>query len=246
VKLAIIALLSCLVLSAQDVEATVETKYGDLVLSDIRMAGGPQVCQFKATISNPSIVVWSNVLIELTVIGREGSTADARGRAERIRDDSVGLISGVCHRPERFEPKSATARMLSGTPDESGVAEFKRQQRAEAATVARKADADKKAAAAAAVRTAELAKLPLLNSGTPAAFLGSDRKCAQQLQEALAMDGLEKRKRIADLVSYGCGVLVDSPVRATAGQRDGAYVFVTLADGKRAGKTGWVPIAWLK
>lgn len=126
------------------------------------------------------------------------------------------------------------------------------QARLKTEAAARKHAADlaaaerKRVADAAAARAAYLAKLPLMNAGSPLAFLGSDRKCAEQFQQALGMDGLEKRKRIADLISYGCGVTVDSPVRVVAGQQDRDFLVVTVADGKFEGKSGWVPVSWLK
>ena len=64
---------------------------------------------------------------------------------------------------------------------------------------------------------AYLAKLPMIVSGGESIFLGSDRKCAEQFQQALAMDGLEKRKRLADLISHGCGFIAASPARVTGG-----------------------------
>ena len=86
----------------------------------------------------------------------------------------------------------------------------------------------------------------MLNSGIPMAFLGSDRKCATQFQEALAMEGLEKRKRIAELVSFQCGVLVDNSVHVAPGQREGNLMVVTVGEGKYERKSGWVPVAWVK
>ena len=60
------------------------------------------------------------------------------------------------------------------------------------------------------------------------------------------MDGLEKRKRMSDLVAYGCGFLADSPVHVELVQNDSAYALVRLAEGKEDGRNGWVPVAWMK
>jgi hypothetical protein len=122
---------------------------------------------------------------------------------------------------------------------------------------------------------AEMAKLPILNgdlvvqdgkgAGSSLAFLASDQKCAEQFQQALSMEGLGKRQRIADLVTYKCGSLIKTPVRleklslATVESiMDKAiYVRVTIADvpelsvaginlpGESKGRSGWVPLSWL-
>jgi hypothetical protein len=94
---------------------------------------------------------------------------------------------------------------------------------------------------------AALAKLPTLDSRAAVVFLGTDRKCAVQFREAVdSMDGLEKRKRMADLVSYGCGFITGGPVHVKVGGFDANYVLVELAEGTQQGKRGWVPIEWIR
>jgi hypothetical protein len=116
------------------------------------------------------------------------------------------------------------------------------KQRQEAAARAQKQGEE----AAARARAAYLAKIPLISSGSSVLFVASDRKCAMQFQQALAMDGLEKRKRLAELVTYNCGIIGESPVHAEIAKRDGDYVLVKLADGKHEGQSGWVPVAWVR
>lgn len=93
-------------------------------------------------------------------------------------------------------------------------------------------------------RNAYLAKLPLISAEM--LFIGSDRKCAEQFQQTMAMEGLEKRKRLSELQEYGCGFITDGPVRAEILRKDSAFVAVKLANGQHAGKSGWVPAAWVK
>ena len=131
----------------------------------------------------------------------------------------------------------------------NAAAERARAKATQARAAARAADERARGNAAearVAARAAELAKLPLLSSGGTTAFVGADRKCAQQFQEALALDGLEKRKRIADLVTYGCGFIAHSPIRVTTTPQLGEYVLITIADGNQAGRSGWVPVLWVK
>lgn len=62
----------------------------------------------------------------------------------------------------------------------------------------------------------------------------------------MAMEGLEKRKRLTELVEYGCGFIAEGPVRAEIVRKDAAFMLVKLANGRDSGKSGWVPAAWIK
>jgi hypothetical protein len=221
---------------------SVKTPYGPMELYGISFERW-LACEFKASLSNSTGVAWANLDFKISIDAIDGSgqkaSASANVHVERIGGDNVSIARGLCDVPPRFNPVAANAVLMHGQPDPLDVARFERAER-------QRKNAETKAAADSAARSAALAKLPILNSGSAAAFIGSDRKCAQQFQEALGMDGLEKRKRIAELVSYGCGFLADSPVRVTSGQRDGAFVLITLADGRQQGKSGWIPVAWLR
>jgi hypothetical protein len=104
-----------------------------------------------------------------------------------------------------------------------------------------------RALAAEAARIAAIAKLPMLDSGMSAAFVGSDRKCSEEFQQALAMEGVEKRKRIAELVSYHCGFIVGEPrAHVLRLNEDRGFCEVRLASGKHAGESGWSPCAWIR
>jgi hypothetical protein len=182
---------------------------------------------------------WQDVALKVT-IGRGGATRDF--------DLSVGPVK--TNSPTRASLTSLFlwADQLHGCEIDTyrftfvgGRSEAEERRVRAAAAAARKGAAD-----AAAAHARYLASLPTLQAGAQVAFLGADRKCAEQFQQALGMDGLEKRKRIADLVSYGCGVIVDGTARITIGTRDGNYSQVTIADGKHTGKEGWVPNIWVK
>jgi tetratricopeptide (TPR) repeat protein len=131
--------------------------------------------------------------------------------------------------------------------DSSGLAELKALAKANPTT-----PSDFKIKTAAEV-DAEMAKLPILNGGSSVAFLAADRKCAEQFQKAFSMEGLEKRKRLAELVQYKCGLVVDTPVHLAklpvetveAIQHKATYTSVTIAEGESKGKSGWVPTSWV-
>ncbi len=95
-------------------------------------------------------------------------------------------------------------------------------------------------------RTAALAKLPALINGNESIFIGSDKRCAEQFVEATRMEGLEKRKRLADLISYQCGFIVKTGTRVVVKSRNSDFVLVEMADGENVGKSGWVAGSWLK
>ena len=97
-----------------------------------------------------------------------------------------------------------------------------------------------------AARAAYLRSLPTVNNGNVAIFFGADRKCSEQFVQALSMDGLEKRKKMADLVTFGCGYLADAGVHVKRLAADASYCQVAPAEGKQVGKPGWVPCSWLK
>jgi hypothetical protein len=234
--------------------ANIDTKYGRLTIENVRIVSRGSSCELRANISNLGSVAWSALTFEILVDGRDDRgdaiTVTGTAEADRLSRDATGFVSGRCtHRaigdfgnglnPQKFEAFRVRAKFLSGTPNPTDAASFEAVQKREALSHKRNVEAS-------SARAAALAKFPMLNTGTPSAFIGSDRKCAAQFQEALGMEGLEKRKRIADLVSYGCGFLAENPVRVSPGQRDGAFVFVTMMDGKQLSKNGWVPTTWLK
>ena len=102
------------------------------------------------------------------------------------------------------------------------------------------------AAEAAEAHRAYLAQLPVLFNGSEQIFVGSDRKCSQQFIEAISMEGLEKRKRIADLVSYGCGFTVPAGTHVKVSQKAASFVEVSIVEGQHNAKSGWVPVGWVK
>jgi len=245
VLLALLGFLPCWsqVPSAQ----TIKTAYGTLELKNMRLMrtyNAQQPCGFGMGVENASSVGWLKVEFLVVVGGRDTSDTPWSYRAtlsmEDLTSDAARYVAEGCNGTFSFsEVDKFSVTLAKGTPDPKDVADLARSRAS--ADVGRK-----RAAALAAGKAAALAKLPMLNSGMPMAFLGSDRKCAAQFQEALAMEGLEKRKRLADLVSYGCGIVASNPIHVVAGQREANFTFVTLAEGKDEGESGWVAIAWVK
>lgn len=94
-------------------------------------------------------------------------------------------------------------------------------------------------------RAAYLSKLPFLESGGEMIFIGSDRKCSEQFVQAMNMDGLDKRKRMADLISYGCGFTDPHGLHVTRVNSDGAYCQIAMAEGKHQSDRGWVLCSWI-
>ncbi len=160
------------------------------------------------------------------------------GTEVKVRDD---MEDGHCAWVQiAGDPKSygwvASALLTKPTPGRLAIIAKQKQEAA----------AEKDRVARANAQAAYIRTLPTLDNGNVAVFLGSDRKCSEQFVQALSMDGLEKRKKMADLVTFGCGYLEDRGSRVKRIQADSTYCLVTPAEGKHEGKPGWVPCSWLK
>jgi hypothetical protein len=94
-------------------------------------------------------------------------------------------------------------------------------------------------------RQASLAKMSTLSNGAELIFVGADRKCSEQFVQAAGMEGLEKRKRLAELISYGCGFTTRTGSHISVLQSSAGFSLVKLEDGKETGRTGWIPTKWM-
>jgi len=98
-----------------------------------------------------------------------------------------------------------------------------------------------------AAEDARLAKLPSIVNQMAAVFVASDIKCSQQYQAALTLGGgLEARKKLSELVTFGCGFLADAGTHVSLISRQGTYALVHIENGAQAGNNGWVPATWVK
>jgi hypothetical protein len=171
--------------------------------------------------------------------GARAEIVEARADCTKVRllqQGEIGWIdTSLLIDPETQERAAATKAAETARKKAAHEAELRRQAAKEAAQ--QKQDAD---------RRAYLAKFPTVNNGYTALFFGADRKCAVQFVEALSMEGLEKRKRLADLISYQCGFMEKIGVHVQKLQVSGDYLEVKIVDGDDAGKSGWVPSAWVK
>ena len=160
------------------------------------------------------------------------------GTEVKVRDD---MEDGHCAWVQiAGDPKSygwvASVLLTKPTPGRLAIIAKQKQEAA----------VEKDRVARANTQAAYIKTLPKLDNGNVAVFLGSDRKCSEQFVQALSMDGLEKRKKIDELVRFGCGFLEDRGARVKRIQADSNYCLVAPAEGKHEGKPGWVPCSWLK
>jgi hypothetical protein len=212
----------------------VTTRYGPLRFYNIELITEmkDRPCGFSAHITNFTGVALDDdptFLVKISGLDLSGKRSGFEFPvvSTYVGNDPLNRYSaqGAC--PETIPdiaPDQIQISFLSGTPDQEDLAQL----------------------AALRARAARLKRLPLLASGSATAFIAADRKCAQQFQGAAKLEGLEKRKQIADLFAFGCGFPADSPVRILVVKRDAEYALITLADGKTEGKSGWVSIGWLK
>lgn len=97
-----------------------------------------------------------------------------------------------------------------------------------------------------AERAAIIAAKPSIQAGTATIFIGSDRKCSEQFVQAKETGGLEGRKKLAELISYGCGFVTESGIHIDKIKTESGSCQVRIANGRHAQRTGWVPCAWIK
>jgi hypothetical protein len=218
----------------------VKTPHGEFVLRVMYFSSGSSVdrpCAFIGNLEEVSGVGWRNLDLSVKLSGVSNDNPVSTDIPARI--DAIGArenrdVNTKCHATMfPFVPTQTVVTFLGGTPDNEK-------------TRASKLDED--------LADYHRAQLVKLNSGSPGVFLAADRKCAEEFQQALSMDGLDRRKRMADLVLYKCGFIVDTGVHLaplsvealnTLHEKPAGYIQVTVADGESAGKSGWVPAKWV-
>ena len=223
-------------------QTTVQTPYGPLKFTAMKViqVETDRPCGFMANVENTTGIRWEDVVFVATITGfdSEGNHISAKATLKReyLDGDVVAMVSGPCDRIWPHINVAAIAISLaSGTPDKEDIAAFRRDQAAR-----------KRSAEEAAARSAFISKLPVLCNGNDQVFVGSDQKCSEQFVQALSMDGLEKRKRVADLLTYGCGFLVKDQTHVEIVEKRVGYLLIKPVEGPKIGKSGWVPTAWIK
>jgi hypothetical protein len=83
--------------------------------------------------------------------------------------------------------------------------------------------------------------LPMVSSGAKQTFVASDKKCAAQFQEAAGIEGIEGKKKLAEIILL-CGYMVDSGTKIESYQMEGEYGFVSVFE---SDIKGWVPRKWI-
>jgi hypothetical protein len=223
-------------------ETRVETPYGPLTLTAMRLVQVEldRPCGFAANLENTTGIRWTNIVFSVGVTGLDdhGNRVSPRVtvKLEYLDGDVVTMASGWCDRIwPRIDVTGISVSMVAGTPNNDDVTVFRRNQAAR-----------KRSAEQAAARSAYVSKLAVLTNGNDSVFVGSDQKCSEQFVQALSMDGLEKRKRMADLLAYGCGFLVKDRTHIEIVEKGLKYVLIRPAEGPAIGKSGWVPATWIK
>jgi hypothetical protein len=91
-----------------------------------------------------------------------------------------------------------------------------------------------------------LAKTPTVVNDMALMFFGADRKCAEEYSAALSMDGLAKRKKLAELVAFGCGFTEKQNMHVLQVGKEQGFCLVRLVEGDHYDKQGWVQCGWIK
>ncbi|HLV96325.1 MAG TPA: hypothetical protein VKS44_14130, partial [Candidatus Acidoferrales bacterium] len=133
----------------------------------------------------------------------------------------------------------------------------KEKEEAERKLALQKAEQQRQAAAAQAAserhaalaraeaRRRELAQYPKLVYGSQRVPVAADEKCLKETVDAINEGGLEGRKKIPELLEYGCLFTVKSNTPVRLVKRASNNSFVTVMDGAHQGKSGWVLSEWV-
>jgi hypothetical protein len=107
--------------------------------------------------------------------------------------------------------------------------------------VEQKTDADTRARA----HREYLSSLPRLYGATDKVPVAVDAGCLADLRKARSLEGVERRKKLAELLAYGCIFMAPSGTHVQATKRaDGSYA-VDLEDNAVAGKSGIIESEFL-
>jgi hypothetical protein len=118
--------------------------------------------------------------VELGGIGVDGQRSSITIPVEIavISGDEAKLAFANCSGDwPKIGPDQVSISMIAGTPNASDVASLNQWEKIRQQVVSETAR-----------RQAYIAKLPLLNSRSGVAFVGSDRKCAEQFQQAVTLE----------------------------------------------------------
>jgi hypothetical protein len=242
-------------LFASPTEALIDTPHGPLRLYSIRLVKASRYgpCKLSASIENSTSIGWTSVVLSVVATGRSlsGDTASFKTTIalDKINAHSLKYAPGECEKSNQqpdINIEEISASMFEGTPDSKDVTTAREEERERKRNLAQATSARAARERASQERAAYLAKLPALSNGSEAVFIGANAKCSDQFVEALRMEGLEKRKRIAELIAFKCGFLVDNGTHVELLRRDGARAVVKMAEGERLGASGWVPTTWIR
>lgn len=220
-------------------------RYGNFEFRDVsihRSILGSGSCVITGEIENQTDGSWTGARFSFTILGEaKGQSTTYEVALDYLAIGASDNFSKYCYRDGRiadypnYEPDSFLIDFIDGAREPGPEAAKREAAAARSASIA-----------AAKARIQALAKFPTLESGFSSAFVGSHKKCSAQFLEATAMEGLEKRKRLADLISFGCGFTAGNSNHVTVGSKDGNFAVVTLMEGPHSGRSGWVPSSWIK
>ena len=250
-----LALLLPFVCLAVDPVVRVKTKEsGSFEFSALRFtATSGDGCKLSGSIDNQTEGAWSDSVFSVVARGNKpGEIFRLNLLVKQIPFEGKTAFGEYCWYDDKllsvppFEAVSYSIVFEGGYWTPGPDAARKEAARARAAEAAKIAKAKIAREAAVRARAEFLAKFPTIQSGFTSAFVGSDKKCSAQFLEAAGMEGLEKRKRLADLIAFGCGFIVPNSTHVTVERKDGSFALVKMIDGDKTNQSGWVPVSWVK
>jgi hypothetical protein len=214
----------------------------------------PDFLDIELTLTNKTPFNWASLHFKMTLEGYGSNVDSSISHTIYMRSDyitagtSVNLVNRAMLEEPVFHVRRCVIDIVGGRRDPPPEELAKRK--AEEKKALQKAAALKAASAAqqaaAEERRRMLAAAPKLHNGSDLVILGADRKCLQQAIDTGSMDGLEKRKRISELISYQCIFTAPDGTPVQIKSTEAKQREVVIIDGPLSGKSGWVLESWLR
>ncbi len=224
-----------------DLTATAETETGAFVFEEVKLfrpssVSGEPVADPTGFIVNKTGVQWKAVSFHFVFTGKAaGGTTEMREFNLEAGFIGVGKKTSFSrYLPSNFRFLRAENLKVEFLGGERELTEEETAQKATDDELERKS------------RGAAIRKLPRLQNGSEAIFVATDQSCLRDFLVARAAGGLVMRKKVAELILYKCGVIVDAGMPARVITRSGTMtkVEVVNADLNQVA-SGWVQSSWL-
>jgi hypothetical protein len=218
----------CLVLGEEDRKLPVSKVFagnGVLVFRESAVRNSKTKCKFSSLVDNPTDTAYLHVELKAMIRNGTDRTEFPLRPFSIVARGTVPLFVD-CPRntPDTGQFQLSLVRAMPMLPEKD-----------------KDSDAQKR------FTSAYLWSLPVLDSGTEAAFIGADQGCARDYLKALEAGGLEGRKTMRELLINACGETTARGqwIRIVEPGSEFSLVEV-VGEGAGVEKKGWVPNRFIR